>query len=56
MSARKQAQNTIPIYKVTIVGASDVGKSACILQFMYDEVRASLQISLSVLTYSNFYL
>ena len=45
MTARGQAQNTVPVHKVIMVGAGGVGKSACTLQFMYDEVRASLQIS-----------
>lgn len=32
-----------PVHKVIVVGAGGVGKSACTLQFMYNEVRNFLK-------------
>ena len=36
-STGQQAANTIPLYKVIVIGSGGVGKSALTLQFMYDE-------------------
>lgn len=35
--SQQQANNTIPLFKVIVIGSGGVGKSALTLQFMYDE-------------------
>lgn len=41
-AAKPKGQNSLALHKVIMVGSGGVGKSALTLQFMYDEVSASV--------------